>query len=736
MKIDRYLFFATLAIMIGIALSWQVHTGFLVAGIMALMAGLVIKSPDRFPVYVALLLFCLVIGCIYSASHLEKTDPESHQETLLIRVEEQKGQRYIARILESQSGTLMKKKIWVSSRHAMDIGKRYRVTVEFDSFNGQRIPNGFNENTFYLSHQVYYKAHITGAVQEIAAVDAYGRLLLFREQLLEKNDALYKDKAQSFVRAIIFGDKSLLDQELSGAFQALGLSHLLAVSGLHAGIIAAIIYRLCMSGGFYLRNFAVIAVLVLYAFLAGFSPSVNRAVLMFILAVIGKCTLRYLDPYTIIATSALCQILINPFVIFSVGFQLSYTTLLSIIAISEKITIHTENLPKWKEYVLIGIRTSAAATFGSAPIVLYYFNKLPFIGILMNLIYIPMFSVLTFIAIAGLPLAWFEISQAKPLYDFASYCFNKILQTTEKLADLAGIINLSISSPAVWELMLYYVLLYLVVCRKKPDRKLLLSVLIVLLISIPLQKKWEFTVLDVGQGDALYINTRNEKIIVIDGGPWGREVESFLNSNGINRPDIYLLSHPHHDHSNGLLWLMERKPPKVLMVPKGCTEPAQEQLVEMALAKNVRVIELYAGKKFSLDQTSFTVLSPEKGRYYRNVNNQSLVLLVSYRNQQILLTGDAEKDVLERLQIKVPIDLLKAPHHGSNTGASTLFFSRHQIKKAVIPVGERNRYGHPGEAFMGKMEKHNINVERTDHSGSVSYIIDRNGAWKVKKIIE
>lgn len=646
-------------------------------------------------------LFLFLLASFYSASLLERYEGWENLEKsqASIYILEKKGQTYIGKIISSDKKEIEGEKVLFFFRENLEISQGYLITFVGDSFERQRIPWGFDERKYYLSQKINLKIQILKLEASPQAPPFYANLLRFREKTMENYSDKYSGRAQGLVQALVFGDKSLLPQESKDSFQILGLSHLLAVSGLHGGIVAGAAYRLFAPAGFRLKNLAAWFFLLAYAFLAGFSPSINRAALMFFLFSLGKFLLRHRDIWTILAASALPQIIWNPFVLFSAGFQLSYLTLASIVYLSKKDSIFSASL---------------AALAGSLPLLLYYFNSFSLPGLWANLFYIPLFAIITLLAMAALFLPFL------PLARLADGPLNLIIEGTEEIAQIFSFMDFSCSSPAFYEVLIYYLLLglfYKKIEIKENHKVILVSFL--LLISL-LPSSWQLTFVDVGQGDAALLMTEKGQAIVIDGGPWGRELENYLSSKGINRPLIYLVSHADADHVNGIIWLMERKPAKYIILPVNAQEnQLTRDLFLLAEEKGSQILYGSRGQKFQIDSCLFEILLPDSKTPFKNSNDHSLVFLLSYRGKNILFTGDIEKDVLDGLKLKEKIHILKAPHHGSDTGLSPAFFAENQIENTIISCGKNNRYGHPGREFLEILEKESESIFRTDQSASI-----------------
>lgn len=713
--LERYLFIFVISFILGIFSGWglgKLEVYFIL--------GVLVFIFKKNKIYIFILIISFPLGFIYSDYILEKTEEKSAEyqsRKLIVLIEEEKNNNYTGIILNPEMKVLINRKINFYYKGKLEIGERYSGIFKLGNFKLQRIPGGFNEKIYYFSNNVFYKGKGDDFQLIEDSDNLYSFLLKFRKEIMGEYREQFTGKAKGLLPALVFGDKSLFPEETRDSFQLLGISHLLAVSGLHGGIIAGAAYKLFSPGGFYFKNGAAWFFLLAYSFLAGFSPSINRAALMFFFFSLRKFYLRYPDPWTILSLSAIPQILINPFVVFSAGFQLSYLTIGGIVL------FHKRRDSK--------ISLSFAAVAGTLPIVIYYFNKISFIGILVNLFYVPLFSLITLLAMLSL---CFNVSFFTLYLD---KFVNFIIFGTEQLSEKFLFLDINISSPEFWEILLYYCFLFLILSNRKIKLKISGMLLIFLLIVSFSPKKWEISFLDVGQGDSTFIFTENEKTILIDGGPWGKEVEKYLSYLGINNPDLFIVTHGDADHINGIIWLIETHPPKSLLLPINLeSNVLLETLLDSAKKNKVKIIYGYTGQKFYIGNTTLEILSPDRYQKYTTSNNHSLVVLVSYENKKILLTGDIEKEIINKISIQKDIDILKAPHHGSNTGVSKEFFNNSNIKLSVISCGENNLYGHPGEGFLNLLKDKKIPFLRTDSQGTVSFIFNGKKDFLIKTILD
>lgn len=244
------------------------------------------------------------------------------------------------------------------------------------------------------------------------------------------------------------------------------------------------------------------------------------------------------------------------------------------------------------------------------------------------------------------------------------------------------------------------------------------------------------SIYNVGQGDSILITTPNKKRMLIDGGPNEGILEHLSDEFGILpcKLDLVVISHPHADHVSGLLSVIERC--KVIKIASNFIDYDSEEyklLMSKVKGQGIKVIPLVSGNKILSDEIAVEVLWPEKsyikeGNYATNVNNTSVVLLIDYKNFEIILTGDAESEVQERFLINDDIEVIKVPHQGAFDGLNEEFLEKVKPDLAVISVG-KNKYGHPDPKVLGAYNKRGIEVLRTDEVGSVEIVSDGSKYW-------
>ncbi len=561
------------------------------------------------------------------------------------------------------------------------------------------------------------------------------------EFCLDKNQA-------GLLSGMIIGYKDGLDENAFQAFSRAGLTHIMVASGMNVAFIILpltfIFNKLPI--GKRAANIITIAVLVLFVFVAGFSASVVRAVIMGIIILTGQIIMRETDIYTSISAAAIILLVINPFTLFDIGFQLSFGATLSLVMFYPKLkeAVTKKIIP---EIVSDTLAATLAAQIGVVPVTLYYFNSLSIISVLSNLLVVPLVQIITIIGFIMVFIGLLNIHMAVLIGYINNSFLSFVLFVTETSAKIPfAAVKLPTPSPVL--ILIYYItIIYFFKGRQKirtfKKFKYVKYASIVILslfvfISNLFPKPLEITFLDVGQGDGAFIRTSLGTKVLIDGG--GREAGSnstfdigeavmvpYILDQGTKYIDIVVASHGHADHTEGLEAILKELHVGTVILPDTDLK-GFEKIETICSSRNIRIIECKKGDLIRIDrETQFEVLNPLKfsvdSLSQQSLNNSSLVLKLLYKNISVLFTGDSELPIEERLLnegVNLRADMLKLGHHGSITSSSEAFIDKVKPKYAVISVGEHNKFGHPSQFVVDRIRERGINLYRTDESGAVT----------------
>ncbi len=589
----------------------------------------------------------------------------------------------------------------------------------------------------------------------------YYLIIVPRNWIRDRIDRFYSPKYSGFLKAILLGEKSSLPSQLRQDFASSGLSHILAVSGLHTGIIALIfltIFQIVLRNRNAARIFTII-LLIYYMLLAHAVPSVQRAVIMISLVLLAKILQRGISTINILFAAAFIILVINPLQLFSIGFQLSFISVFAILVIFQYLS-HKLNPLRQKHpkvfWLLNLVLLSLMVQIVLAPLTIYYFHTLALGGIIANVIAIPLISLVLPLSIISI---LFPVSAICAIYAAANKLLLFIVFAISRLVAMHRILLfdfLYISESQV--IALYAVLLFLILLWKKTDnpriklyKSLSFSFLIVCVLIVPgllRERNLEITVLDVGQGDAIVVRTPDRKTILIDTGDktmrrdYGElVVVPYFKARGIKEIDMLVLTHPHADHIGGAQAVMNNLKIDKVLLPR-CDYESQLYDDVLSSIENNDIEIIYADTSLVFEefgQINLKILHPTyEYKNETNVNNYSIVMKIEYGDLSVLFTGDAEHEVeailTENWGDKLDSDILKVGHHGSNSSSTLDFLECVSPEYAVISVGTKNRYDHPDEEIVARLDSSADELFRTDQDGAVIYLYGGN-TLKIKTML-
>ncbi|MGH2680287.1 MAG: DNA internalization-related competence protein ComEC/Rec2 [Actinomycetota bacterium] len=551
-------------------------------------------------------------------------------------------------------------------------------------------------------------------------------------------ERVFPPKEAGLLLGLLLGDDSKLDVGLERDFRASGLSHLLVVSGGNVAMVlapvlaATTLFRMARWPTFAV-GFGIVA---FFTILTGAEPSVLRAGVMACLALVGILMGRPRTTASILSAAVLGLLVLDPWLAWSVGFQLSVTATAGMVALAGPLA------DRFGRFVPKAMATAAGATvsaqLGVTPILLFYFQEVPLVTLPANLAAFPLVapSLLLGATAAGGGLVWLPLGKVLAAVALLP------MRWLELVADHLGKAPVGYltaeGGPVVLVVGIGLVCAVVVWIRTgwtppRPATVLAVGCLPVLVWASALGSGppagLTVRALDVGQGDAILVTSPGGATILVDGGPDERAVATQLAALGVRRLDAVIATHPHADHVVGLPTVLSRVPVGVLMQP-GCSDesPAQTDLDRAVEEEGIEEVNPRAGQVFRVGDLRLDVLSPEScwTGTESDANNDSLVILLSLREDTVLLTGDAEipaqEWLLERRTLP-DVDVLKVPHHGGGTSVPELFEAV-RAEVALVSVGVGNDYGHPNAEILHALVASGAEVWRTDLDGTISVTFD------------
>ena len=550
-----------------------------------------------------------------------------------------------------------------------------------------------------------------------------------------------------FLTAELTGDKSLLPESDYVAMQETGLAHIFAVSGLHCAFLVTLLSLLIPPT--HRRTLCAVAsaVLVFYMLLTGLSPSVARACVMQLFLLSAPLFRRGSDPLTSLAAALTVILLVNPYAVGSVSLQLSFAATLGMVLLSGRLY---KSFTGWYRGRNRAVRTALsflaanlAATLGAlvftAPLTAYYFNLLSLVAPLAGLLAVPAagYAFMSAFVSALLGLVW------TPLGHLAGYVPLLLVKYILWVAHLL----LAMPYHAVYftnvylRVWLLYVYAAFLGCAVTPDGKrkyALASALTVLTLAacLWLNSRWQqygafrAAVLDVGQGESVALCSGSEAALVDCGSSnsyvdAGSVAADALQSAGIRRLSAVIVTHYHADHTNGLTEVLTRLPVDTLYLPDIEDEyGVRDRLVSLAAHQGADVVFVTEPTRIALGEAVLTVYPPLLTA--GDLNEQGLTALATAGDFDLLITGDMAGQTEQLLAQTYPlpdVEVLVVSHHGSRYSSDESFLRAITPANAVISVGD-NRYGHPAEETLRRLQAVGATVWRTDQQGSIRITVN------------
>lgn len=603
--------------------------------------------------------------------------------------------------------------------------------------NSLRNPNLFDYSKYLAIKDIYSALKVKEGFF-IGALGAGSPYIIkktaynLRYKIRHVLDRYFDEPFAGFLKAILIGDRAALNETLSDDFIKTGTVHVIAISGLNVALIAAIFLFILgvLRVPKRLNLVLTMLFLIFYSIVAGSSPPIIRAVIMFSIFVLGSVINREADTLNSLSAAAILVLLWNPKELFDPSFQLSFISIASIIIFTPRIdaligldpAARTNMFARIKFYILKSISVSTAAWIGVSPLVSRYFNIVSPIAAIANILVVPALFAVT--ALSFLLIFVSAISDIFAIYLAGLICAiqGATFFTNHKLAGLP-LAYFRIPSPTIGFLFSYYMLLSFPFLPKTMELgrikiyKRYLFIIILLSFNLLVWKdvvnygndKLKITFLDVGHGDSILIQFPKKGTILIDGGSGGKGkfdigksvIAPYLWNSGITRLDAVILTHFHEDHIGGMLYILKNFNIGCA-IDNGATVSASalyDRYKRIIKGKRIRRFVVGEGDEVSpLNDARLFILNPEKGDDLLDSNDNSIVLKLVYKNSSVLFCGDITYKTMERLASYdgfLKSDILKVPHHGGAIGDEKVvkdFFENVSPEISIISAGKRNSF--------------------------------------------
>ncbi len=653
-------------------------------------------------------------------------------------------------------------------------------------------PGGFDYEHFMALQGIF----VSGFIHERSEIillrkNTANRIRLKLEEFRRYLKEIIRENSFSpekeIIEAMTLGNKNEIPADIRDTFSKTGTSHILCISGLHIGMVGAtfflMIFFLLKSSEYLMLRFKIIKlaaasafiIVLLYAFIAGMGLPVMRATLMAFIFLIALLSGKQYDLYNTLTLAALIILVIFPESLFDISFQLSFISVWAIIFIVPRFNkLPQKNIsvfPYWIQsilrYVYLTMIVSFAATVGTLPLIMYYFNRISFVTILANIIAVPLLGTLTLSLSMFFILFSFSTVISGFFVQLASFFTQISINIINKLAALP-FSSLSITKPNIIEIAVFYSMIFMMMqwidkksglprkwsaFRFMAIKYLLIIALLFFAADMTYQifkDKWSsdlrVTMIDVGQGNSALVQFPRGKNMMIDGGGFMKSsfdvgkgvVAPLLYKKGIKKVEIAALSHPHPDHLLGLIYILNnfnvREIWKTNLSVNTDVFPDWEKAIKMNHIRVSLLSDKSPGK--IMNGVNVSVLWPSD--YYlkniRNVsydaeNDSSLVLKITYGNVSFLFPGDISSEIEKKLVhsgVNLKSDVLLIPHHGSNQSSCPEFIHAVSCRYAVASAGKSNVFQHPHPDVIEKYKKAGAEIFSTDQHGTIMFTTDGN----------
>jgi competence protein ComEC len=587
----------------------------------------------------------------------------------------------------------------------------------------------------------------------------YGWIDNLRFDLAEKlRQSLAHSPTAGIIIALTLGERQWITEQQQQIFRQTGTAHLIAISGLHIGLVAMMTLLLAkilwgyIAGRlslwvpvFYIAALMSLIATFSYALLAGFTLPTQRAFIMISVALISVVLLRRLAPFTILALALLIVLIYDPFSVLSMGFWLSFGAVAVIVyASSGRRQLTLSRFERRGREIL---QIQWAVTLGLAPFLLFYFNYLPLTSLLANLVAIPWMSfVIVPLTLIGSVSHFFSPYFSAELLQLAACLVEALIVFLNHLSQLQWQLWQQ-PQPPLWSLLTAMIGIGILLSPLPITlfAKWLLGIIWLLplfffpsSLSYPQQGEVEITVLDVGQGLATLIRTENY-VLLYDAGPksptgfdTGQAViVPFLRAHDIKHLDKLLISHEDNDHSGGLEAILQQITVTEILssAPAKIREALPSNAHKLSLDIPLRVCK--SGQYWQWDDVEFKILHPSSQEVLGKTNNRSCVLKITALGGSILLPGDIERAIeyqlVQHQQTELNADILLVPHHGSATSSSYPFLQAVNPKIALISSGYKNAFRHPRKQIVQRYRQREIKILNTAQTGAIQLKITHQG---------
>lgn len=682
-----------------------------------------------------------------------------------------------------------------------------------------------NPGTFdqyiYLRNKGYYLCISNGTIESgnHRPYSIEGFLYGIKNRCTKIIDNSFDSESAGIVKAMLVADKSTLDKNIKKLYSENGIAHIMAISGVHVAIIGMTLYgflRKLRIGRFISGTFS-IAIIVLYGIMTGMSSSTERAVIMLILSIAAEYFGRKTDAPTSMGFAMIIMVLGNPYVILDAGFQLSFAAITGVTVVApqlrkllgvfKRFIKAADEKKKQKHKKIMSLRkmiiklidalvVGIASFITTTPVIIYYYYQFPPYSIFINLIVIPLVSLIVggsiLVVLTGLFFTGAAVVMTYPvrliLFGYKYLCI--FASGLPGASVLVGHISIGMLFVYYLSVVLIFAILRMIRIgkteREGPILYLMLATVLFLTVVYEVysyDKSLKIVYMDVGQGDGVLLRTSGHGGILIDGGSSSNKrvgeyvMVPVLKYYGVSEVEYAFVSHGDADHVSGLEYLLNEEQSGVhvvnLVLPEYGDQDALQELKSEAIANNVNIIYMKPGDNITYNHQHAETINieclypdEEAGQGVLDTNNLSMILKTtitwdvreadienlnkssdSDASLSLLFVGDAgiaaekrlielyEKNSLGEISDSIACDILKVGHHGSRNSSGSDFLKRVSAMYGIISCGKDNRYGHPHAETLERLKMADTKYMTTKEHGAIILSIER-GDWSLSGYID
>lgn len=682
-----------------------------------------------------------------------------------------------------------------------------------------------NPGTFdqyiYLRNKGYYLCISNGTIESgnHRPYSIEGFLYGIKNRCTKIIDNSFDSESAGIVKAMLVADKSTLDKNIKKLYSENGIAHIMAISGVHVAIIGMTLYgflRKLRIGRLISGTFS-IAIIILYGIMTGMSSSTERAVIMLILSIAAEYFGRKTDAPTSMGFAMIIMVLGNPYVILDAGFQLSFAAITGVTVVApqlrkllrmfKRFIKEADEKKKQKHKKIMSLRkmiiklidalvVGIASFITTTPVIIYYYYQFPPYSILINLIVIPLVSLIVggsiLVVLTGLFFTGAAVVMTYPvrliLFGYKYLCI--FASGLPGASVLVGHISIGMVFVYYLSVVLIFVILRMIRIGKTerggPILYLMLATVLFLTVVYEVysyDKSLKVVYMDVGQGDGVLLRTSGHGGILIDGGSSSNKrvgeyvMVPVLKYYGVSEVEYAFVSHGDVDHVSGLEYLLNEEQSGVhvanLVLPEYGDQDALQELKSEATANNVNIIYMKPGDNITYNHQHAETINieclypdEEAGQGVLDTNNLSMILKTtitwdvreadienlnkssdSDASLSLLFVGDAgiaaekrlielyEKNSLGEISDSIACDILKVGHHGSRNSSGSDFLKRVSAMYGIISCGKDNRYGHPHAETLERLKMADTKYMTTKEHGAIILSIER-GDWSLSGYID